>query len=167
VFVLNPVGTYFGFANQQARVDVLSASSDPFSVGEVLLNVFQTNLGDPVTFGYSLISLDLTALLQAQGGNILRLRFAEVDNQLFFKIWYRSGDSDSKHNRGPRAGNAGSIALGLARLGLLTRRRKAEAAAWAKRPDRVALTRATKCLRGSESALRRPVAGPWGRVGRY
>jgi len=59
-----------------------------FSVagGDVLLNIYQTQPTDPTVSGYSLVSTDLTALLQAHEGQILRLRFAEVDNQLFFQM---------------------------------------------------------------------------------
>jgi hypothetical protein len=65
--------------NQQVRVDLLSASGDPFSTS-VLLNLFQTQPGDPLESGYSLHQFDVTSLLQAHAGETLRLRFAEVDN---------------------------------------------------------------------------------------
>jgi hypothetical protein len=73
--------------NQQARVDIMTTTADPFSVapGDVLFNVYQTLVGDPAVSGYSLISVDLTALLQSHLGETLRLRFAEVDNQFFFQ----------------------------------------------------------------------------------
>ncbi|HZF81631.1 MAG TPA: PQQ-dependent sugar dehydrogenase, partial [Rubrivivax sp.] len=69
-------------ANQQARVDILSATADPFSVAaaDVLLTLYATNLGDPLVSGYTTISTDITALLAARAGQTLRLRFAEVDN---------------------------------------------------------------------------------------
>jgi hypothetical protein len=72
--------------NQQARVDIITTTADPFSVAvaDVLLNLYQTQVGDPATSGYTLISTILTAFLQAHEGETLRLRFAEVDNQLFF-----------------------------------------------------------------------------------
>lgn len=68
--------------NQQFRVDILTASSDPFSVtvGDVLLTVYQTQPGNPLVSGYVTITADLTALLTARPGETLRLRFAEVDN---------------------------------------------------------------------------------------
>ncbi len=74
---------YLGANNQQARVDILLASSNPFSVasGDVLLNVFQTKPGDLLESGYSTVNANLTALLASRGGQTLRLRFAEVDNQ--------------------------------------------------------------------------------------
>jgi len=72
--------------NQQARVDIITTAADPFSVaaGDVLLNLYQTNPGDPLLSGYTTVSNDLTVFLQAHLGETLRLRFAEVDNQLFF-----------------------------------------------------------------------------------
>lgn len=77
-----------GGANQQARVDILLGSAGDFSVSasDVLVNAFQTVPGDSVTSGYSTVSVDLTAVFAAQGGQTLRLRFAEVDNQLYFNF---------------------------------------------------------------------------------
>jgi hypothetical protein len=74
--------------NQQARVDIIKTTADVFSVasGDVLQNVFQTNPGDPLVSGYSLVTANLTSLLQADAGQTLRLRFAEVDNVVFFNF---------------------------------------------------------------------------------
>jgi hypothetical protein len=74
--------------NQQARVDLLLAGTDPFSVSpsDVLLNVYQTAPGNPLVSGYSTIVVDLTSLLAAQSGTTIRLRFAEVDNLFTFQL---------------------------------------------------------------------------------
>ncbi len=74
--------------NQQARVDIMTSSSDAFSVGagDVLLNLFQTDVSTPPTLGYITIVTDVTALLQAHQGQTLRLRFAEVDNVNYFNM---------------------------------------------------------------------------------
>ena len=74
--------------NQQARVDLMLAGTDPFSVSpsDVLLNVYQTAPGDPLISGYNTIVADLTSLLAAQSGTTLRLRFAEVDNLFTFQL---------------------------------------------------------------------------------
>jgi len=68
--------------NQQARVDIIRTSADPFSVAsaDVLMNLYRTQVGDPLISGYNNIVVDVTALLQANLGQTLRLRFAEVDN---------------------------------------------------------------------------------------
>jgi MYXO-CTERM domain-containing protein len=68
--------------NQQARVDILAAGADPFSVAlaDVLLNVFQTLAADPPVSGYTHFSFDVTGLVNANVGGSLLLRFAEVDN---------------------------------------------------------------------------------------
>ena len=73
-----------GAANQQARADIMLASANPFSTasGDVLQNVFRTNSGDLRESGYSTVTANLTALLASRGGQTLRLRFAEVDNQI-------------------------------------------------------------------------------------
>jgi hypothetical protein len=74
--------------NQQARVDILLASADPFSVapGDVLAALYQTQPGDPLVAGYSEHSFDLTALVNSNLNVPLRLRFAETDNVFFFQL---------------------------------------------------------------------------------
>ena len=71
--------------NQQMRVDILRNGAPDFSLApaDVLLKVFGTNPGDPLVSGYNLSSTNLTAFLQAHAGETLRIRFSEVDNQLF------------------------------------------------------------------------------------
>jgi len=74
--------------NQQARVDILRSGTDPFSVSssDVLLSVLQTHPGDALVAGYTTHSTDLTALLAANAGQTLRLRFAETDNVFTFQL---------------------------------------------------------------------------------
>jgi hypothetical protein len=74
--------------NQQARVDILRAATDPFSVSasDVLLNVFRTEAGSPLVSGYNLFSADIAGLLAANAGMMLRLRFAETDNVQVFNF---------------------------------------------------------------------------------
>jgi hypothetical protein len=74
--------------NQQARVDILLASADPFSVapGDVLAALYQTQPGDPLVSGYTEYSFDITALINSNLNAPLRLRFAETDNVFFFQL---------------------------------------------------------------------------------
>lgn len=74
--------------NQQARVDLLRSASDPFSLaaGDLLLNLFATGLTDPLVSGYNHFEIDITALLNANLNQSLRLRFAEVDNVNMFQF---------------------------------------------------------------------------------
>ncbi|MGH7245036.1 MAG: hypothetical protein ACREJD_16595 [Phycisphaerales bacterium] len=74
--------------NQQARVDIVSASADAFSTAalDVFQNVFQTTIGSQLVTGYNEFSIDVTALLAGHAGETLRLRFAEVDNVNFFNF---------------------------------------------------------------------------------
>jgi hypothetical protein len=78
----------FNVNNQQARVDIITATADPFSVAasDVLLNLFQTHPGDPLVSGYTTHTADLTSLLQSHSGQTLGLRFAEADNQFLFQL---------------------------------------------------------------------------------
>jgi hypothetical protein len=71
--------------NQQARVDVMTTSADPFSI-DVLQNLYQTLPGDPLVSGYTSFLFDISPLLLAHPGETLRLRFAEVDNVFFFNL---------------------------------------------------------------------------------
>lgn len=68
--------------NQQARVDILRAGADPFSVAaaDVLMTLYRSEVGSPLVTGYVGLSYDISALLAAQNGQTLRLRFAETDN---------------------------------------------------------------------------------------
>jgi hypothetical protein len=74
--------------NQQARVDILLGSADPFSVAaaDVLLNAFQTQPGDPLVSGYTHVAVDITSLLNSNLNTALLLRFAEVDNVFIFQL---------------------------------------------------------------------------------
>jgi hypothetical protein len=74
--------------NQQARVDILRAGTDPFSVAsaDLLLNLYQTQVGSPLISGYNTFNFDLTSLFAANVGQTLRLRFAETDNVLTFQL---------------------------------------------------------------------------------
>lgn len=97
LFVGNRAGTFhtpdtLDFAtpalNQQARVDILRAGTDPFTLAssDLLLTLYRTLPGDPAVSGYTQISADVTALLNAHIGESLRLRFAEVDNVFTFQL---------------------------------------------------------------------------------
>jgi hypothetical protein len=74
--------------NQQARVDILKAGTNPFSVAasDVLLNLYQTQVGNPLVSGYNAFNFDLTSLFTSNVGQTLRLRFAETDNLFTFQL---------------------------------------------------------------------------------
>jgi hypothetical protein len=82
VFAAPPTLDFNVFPNQQYRIDVLRATADPLSTapGDVLATVFQTREGDPPSLAPTTVSFDLTPF----AGMTVRIRFAEVDNQLFF-----------------------------------------------------------------------------------
>ena len=108
--------------NQQARVDVLRASADPFSVdpADVLMTLYRTMPGDPLVSGYSTITRNITSLVQANAGQTLRLRIAEVDNVNFFNLGLDNVVLDT--NPVPEPSSAGLAVLGLA-FGAWLRRR--------------------------------------------
>jgi hypothetical protein len=63
-------------------VDVLKPNANPFTVKNkaILRTLFQTEVGDPNQLAPKLLTFNLTPF----AGKTVRLRFAEVDNQLFF-----------------------------------------------------------------------------------
>lgn len=75
---------YTTIPNQQARVDILTAGASAFATDATdLSTVFQTNTGDPtMDSSYQTFSGDISSVVGS--GGTYQLRFAEVDNQLFF-----------------------------------------------------------------------------------
>jgi hypothetical protein len=68
--------------NQQVRVDIMRGGTGAFSVAaaDVVMNLFQSQVGSPLVSGYTTFTFDLSALFAANPGQTLRLRFAETDN---------------------------------------------------------------------------------------
>jgi len=108
--------------NQQARVDLMRSSAGAFSVAaaDILANVFQTVVGGPAVTGYNTVTVNLSALLAANAGSTLRLRFAEVDNVSLFQFGV---DRVSLETAVPEPATMTLIGLGVA--GALVRRRQA------------------------------------------
>ncbi|UCV21916.1 hypothetical protein [Ferribacterium limneticum] len=103
--------------NQQARVDILTTSADPFSVmaADILITLYQTNIGDVLVDGYFTVSQDISALLAAHSGETLRLRFAEVDNVFISQMGVDNVRFESNEIPEP----ALSLLLGIALLALV------------------------------------------------
>ena len=123
-FVTAPDLSYLTDPNQQARIDIMDPSAGDFDVGAgVLLNVFQTNPGDPASLRYTEIVFDLTQF----SGTTVRFRAAEVDNQGVFNFAIDDVRCGDRVSAIPTLGEWGMIAmagvLGLAGLIFATRRR--------------------------------------------
>ena len=105
--------------NQQARVDIMTTTADPFSVAaaDILQNLLQTNATTPLVTGYNSHFVDVTALFLARQGQTVRLRFAETDNVNFFNFGV---DNVTVNIPAPSA-----LALGL--LSFVARRRTRQA----------------------------------------
>ncbi len=120
---LSPDTLSTGTPNQQARIDIMTTTADRFSVidGDVLLNVFRTQPGDPLTSGYTARSADVSSLLLGRIGQTLRLRIAEADDQSAFQFGV---DSVVLSTTTPEPGAyALFVSSGLAGAGFLIRRR--------------------------------------------
>ncbi|KAB2965512.1 PQQ-dependent sugar dehydrogenase [Zoogloea sp.] len=111
--------------NQQARVDILKASADPFSVagGDVLMTLYQSAVGDPLVDGYSTIVADISAILAAHDGETLRLRFAETDNVFFFQMGVDDVRIEAKGGTVPEPASAALLGLALGAMALCRRGR--------------------------------------------
>lgn len=70
------------YPNQQYRVDIMDPAAPVNSVatGDVLANIFQTNVGDPTVLGPTPMNFDLSAF----AGQTVRVRFASVQTVYFF-----------------------------------------------------------------------------------
>jgi hypothetical protein len=104
--------------NQQARVDILKAGADAFSVdsGDILMTLYQTQVGD-APFPATPPSQDITALLAAHNGETLRLRFAEADNLDVFQLGVDNVRIEVQGNPVPEPA---SLLLLVGALGALT-----------------------------------------------
>ena len=120
-FIGNRAGAFYtpasldfnGPPNQQARVDIIKTSANVFSVApsDVLLNIYQTKPGDPLVSGYTPQTTDLSSFLVTHAGQTVRLRFAEVDNQLFFQFGIDDVSLTVKETGSVASGGYGGVAL--------------------------------------------------------
>jgi hypothetical protein len=111
--------------NQQFRVDLIKTSADLFSVAaaDVLQNLYQTHVGDPLVSGYFTVTSNLTTLFQANAGQTIRLRFAEVDNVNLFEAGVDNVSvSDAAAVPEPSTLWAGFVLAGLMAVQLIRRR---------------------------------------------
>lgn len=105
--------SYNLYPNQQYRVDIVRPGAPLLDVKDVLANVFQTNPGDNWKKSPTQFNVDLSPW----AGQTIRLRFAEVDNQLWFNasvddIWLlRTVDVDIKPGSCPNPLNIKGVGV--------------------------------------------------------
>ena len=68
---------YTTYPNQQFRVDVVNPANVITTIDPSDVMLYRTETGDPTNFGFKRLTFDLAAF----GGQTIRLRFTEVDNQ--------------------------------------------------------------------------------------
>ncbi|OGU07590.1 MAG: hypothetical protein A2075_18910 [Geobacteraceae bacterium GWC2_58_44] len=102
--------------NQYGRVDILSAGASAFdTTGGVLSNLFIGG-GNGLTNPYSPYSFDITSIVG--NGGTFQLRFAEVDNQLFFNMGLDDVSIDAATGTAPVPEPGTMMLLGAGFLGL-------------------------------------------------
>jgi hypothetical protein len=77
----------FGSSNEHARIDVMNPAAPVDDVGSgVLQNIFFTNPGDAGTLSNPMSAYAKVSAVIPFGGRTVRIRFAEVDNQLYLNM---------------------------------------------------------------------------------
>jgi hypothetical protein len=110
--------------NQQARVDIIRTSANVFSVlpADVIVNVFQTQVGNPLVSGYSTRMFNLGFALSGLVGQTVRVRFAETDNLAPFNFGVDNVSLDTAAV--PEPASVLLFGTGLAAVVLRRRRRR-------------------------------------------
>jgi hypothetical protein len=115
--------------NQHARVDILTAGASPFdTAGGVVTNLYNdsTLTVGGVTNPYVHYSFDITAAVG--GGGTFQLRFAEVDNQLFFQQGVDNVSIIATGGVVPEPAGITLLGLGIGGLAALRVRKRSKAA---------------------------------------
>ncbi len=121
---VDPAGlTHLAGPNQHARVDIMTALASTFStaVVDIVANLVTPGVdagSDPNA--YTPYLFDITG--QVTGGTTYKLRFGEVDNQLFFN---QGVDNVSILAQIPEPASLALLGIGLAGLGFTRCRRRA------------------------------------------
>ena len=127
IFVNGPNLNFDEGPNQQARIDIMDPLAPNFDIGAgVLLNIFQTNPGDPASLGYTTLNFDLSDF----AGTTVRFRAAEVDNLGVFNFSIDDVTCGINTAQIPTLSEWGLIAMAgvLGIIGLLAIRRRKVAA---------------------------------------
>ena len=121
---VNPIGLDFtDGANQHARVDILRAGASAFDTGAgVLQNFYLGTDSGANPHAYKNYSFDITSL--AGAGGTFQIRFAEVDNQLFFNLGVDNVSINSASTAVPEPFSFVFATLGLSGLALFRSRSK-------------------------------------------
>jgi hypothetical protein len=103
--------------NQQARVDILTAGAGAFDLGSSVVDNVLTPSANSTNYAH--YSFDLTNALG--GGGTFQIRFAEVDNQLFFNLGVDNISIQASPGVVPEPRSWGMLAVILLGLGGMRR----------------------------------------------
>jgi len=119
--IIDPIGLdHTGGPNQHGRVDILSGSAMPFDTGiGVLSNLYLGIDAGPNPNPFTHYSFDISSTVAA--GGTFQLRFAEVDNQLFFNF----GVDNVSITTVPEPASLLLAGIGLVGMGMVRRKKKA------------------------------------------
>jgi len=123
---VNPIGLdHTDGANQHARVDILTSGAGAFDTGAgVLQNLYIGADAGANPHGYTHYVFDITSLVVA--GGTFQIRFAEVDNQLFFNLGVDNVSIVTQNAPVPEPATSLLFSTGLAGvLGVARKRRMA------------------------------------------
>jgi hypothetical protein len=82
-WVIGPNLEYAGPDNQFATIDIMNTVADPLSIASIdgiLVNLYTSQVTDPLFSDYKKLTFDITSYLQDCLGQTMRFRVAQVDN---------------------------------------------------------------------------------------
>src|SRR5262249_1422627 len=111
--------------NQHARVDILTAGAGPFDSGAgVLANYYNDSTLAPIGGTNPWVHYSFYISSVVAGGRQFQIRFAEVDNQLFFQQGVDNVSILASSGAVPEPGSIALLGLGFVGVAVLRRQHR-------------------------------------------